>query len=250
MSFNFLKLCNSTLLIQLAFFSLVTTASAQTVEIPETRAEQISEVFDNLVLLQSYVKDVVEVRKVREAVDHESAGISAGDVRYFELVTSGGPLMDGGKFVRVQEVSDKPRISETGLYISAPFAVGGRLPLPSSELTPVQKQEMKERAEQVIKEERTLRAAEDAARRLEETRNAAEKAREELEAAQAAATRAAAAKLVADRLALAKAAEAARAERAERDAERSGRQTQREISQQRERYKKQGGVYRMPGSSR
>lgn len=248
------KLFSKATLIGCVGLALNTGATAQSVEIPPDKPGKIGEIIDNLMHLRSYLNDRAENRKATKAIDAERAKISPGETRTFEVVTTGGPLMAGGKFVRVQEAKAGPKLSEPGLYVSAPFSVGGGLPIPGNELTPAQRKEMQERAEIAKKEEQTLKAAEEAAKQLEEVRNAAEKARAELEAAQAAAAQAAAAKAAAAQAAAAQAAAAKAAEaraaaaaKAEREAERNGREVQREINRERERYKKEGGPYRMPG---
>lgn len=227
-----------------------TNANAQKIE---DLPGKISDVIDNVMHLRSYLDDRAENRKMTKAVDAERAKVPSGEVRQFEVVSTGGPLMAGGKFVRVQEVKPGPKFSEPGTYISTPFPVGGGLPLPGNVLTPAQKKEMQKKIEILKKEEAVKKAAEDALKAIEETKKANEKAKADLAAAQAAAeqalaAQAAAAKAAAEQVAAAKAAQAKAAAiaKAEREAERNGRDVQREINKERERYKREGGPYRMP----
>ena len=234
-----------------ACFLWIGPASSQpSVSIPTDGPNRVRTVTEHMKQIQSYVKELVENRKVTKAVDAERAKIPPGETRTFEVVMKEKPLPQGGEFIRVQEVKPGPKIHGPGEIVGTPFTVGGGLPLPGNELTPAQKKEMAERVEALKKEEKALKDAEEVQRQLKSAQEAAAKAKAELDAKTAAAAEAALrAKNEAD--ARARAEKTARdAARAEQMAMRDGARVQKDLADARARYQKEGGPYRMPGSTR
>jgi hypothetical protein len=198
------------------FVSLCATAVAQTIEIPEGKPGQANGVAENVTELLSTVTASKETQKVSAAAEKERQKIPTGQVKTYEVISKGGSILNGGEFIRIQEVSQGPQLHEPDIYRSAPFKLGGNIPVPGNELTSTQRDELQARAE---------------------------KAKQE---AKAASDKAAADKAAADKAAAEKKAAADRA-RGDDAAEKNGREIMREINRDRERYKREGGPYRMPG---
>jgi hypothetical protein len=264
--FRIVKITFASAIFALASSNLIAQESAKP---SKGTPGKISDVVENVKALQDYIHDAIEAKRANKAVDAERAKLKELEVKKLEVVTTGGPLMAGGKFVRVQEVKPGAKVSVEGEYYTKPFDVGGGLPeLPMNALTPAQKKEMKERAEAVQwkeQQDKLLKDAQEAEKRLRDVRDAAEKARQELEDKERAAARAklAAKQAEEQRVAAAQAqaaadkarADAAKvraaADKAERDAQRDGARVQGNIAAERARFQREGGPYRMPaGGSR
>lgn len=243
----------------------VTAQKSADEEVPKDKSSMLASLKEHYDYFMGFRRDSNEARKAEKAVDAERQKLSGSETKTLEIVTKDGPLWAGGTFVRVQEPKPGTKLAENGEVYSKPFEVGNQIAsLPMNQLTTEQKKQMRANAEALLrqeKHEKLLKETEDAEKRLREVRDAAEKARQELEDKQRAANDArlaakkaeeqraqAAQAQVAAAQAQAKAAsERAAADRAEREAMKNGERVQRQISEARERYKREGGPYRMPG---
>lgn len=204
------------------------------------KAGQLDSIAEQLRTWSEQVRELREMRKVDAARREVQAKIPINETRRFELVTKGGPITQGGTFVRLQPAVENP-IRVNGELVSPSFPIGGGVAIPGQKLTPAQKNAMKVKAEQLMKQEATLKAAEEVQRKAKEASDAAEKARNEAEDAKKAAAEAA-------RLSQVKQDEQRRAEKAEREAIREGNHHNARIRADRDRYIKEGGPFRAPAS--
>ncbi len=264
------------IIVTCAFLALgsanVTAQKSAGEDVPKDKSSVVASLKEHYDYFMDFRRDSREAQKSEKAVDAERRKLSGPETKTLEIVTKDGPLWAGGTFVRVQEPKPGAKVAAEGEYYSKPFEVGNQIAsLPMNQLTTEQKKQMKANAEAMLrqeKHEKLLKETEAAEKRLREVRDAAEKARQELEDKQRAATEArmaakkaeeqraaavqaqaaAAQAQAAAAQAQAKAAsERAAADRAEREAIRNGERVQKQISEARERYKREGGPYRMPG---
>lgn len=234
-------------------------------DVPKDKSSMVASLKEHYDSFMDFRRDSREAQKSEKAVDAERSKLSGSETKTLEIVTKDGPLWAGGTFVRVQEPKPGAKLAAAGEYYSKPFEVGNQIAsLPMNQLTTEQKKQMKANAEAMLrqeKHEKLLKETEAAEKRLRDVRDAAEKARQELEDKQRAAAEArlAAKKAEEQRAAAVQAqaaaaqaqaraaSERAAADKAEREAMRNGEKVQKQISEARERYKREGGPYRMPG---
>ena len=265
---NTIRICLialSTSVLSMAAFSQP-SANAQ---VEPTRVGKASQLFEQLQAWGEQLHEVRENRKLEKARDAARATVPKNETRQFEVVTKGGTIPEGGKFVRIQPHVEGNTLKTTGEVVSQPFGIGGGLELPGSALTPAQKKEMTEKAQRAMKAEQDVKDAEELQRKVREANEAAEKARqaaEELqrkvreanEAAEKVRQAAEEQKRLADeaaKIAAARRAEQARAEKAaqiaaldEAKAMRDGARVQERIASERARYRAEGGPFRAPAS--
>lgn len=149
---NIVKTFANAALVISAVLSLSGNAQAQYQQVRPHEKDPASKavaVINNVALLHSYVNDLEESKKLEEAMEAERKKLRPGETRTFEVVSTGGPILSGGKFVRVQEVKKGQKLSEAGIFVSKPQTIGGGLPLPSNDWTPEQKQEMQQKAQKL-----------------------------------------------------------------------------------------------------
>jgi hypothetical protein len=212
------------------------------------------DILEHIGAVGALLHDARQNSEATKALDEERKKLAPGETKQIEIVTRGGPLMQGGNFVRFQDAQPGQKSLDPSEVVGPTFTLYGFLP--SRPFTPQQKEEMAANADLVRAaellekaEQAAKKASDDEAKRLE-TRQKAEKARQELEAAEAARVREiaeleAASKAKEKAQAEAKAADA-RAAKADRDAERNGRKLEHQIQNERERFRKEGGVHRAP----
>lgn len=171
------------ILVGATWVAVTQIAFAQTsVEVPKG-AEKGTSILEHLDHLHSYIRDRIETIKAEKAINNERSKMQPGETKKVEVVTTGGPLMAGGTFVRVQEVKEGPKIAAEGEKYSQPITIGGGLP--AKEFTPEEKKEMRRKADEAMRAEKLLKDVQQAEKALKEVRDAAEKARADLEAKEA-----------------------------------------------------------------
>lgn len=244
---NSIRICLIALSVSVLSITAFSQPSADA-QVEPARVGKASQLFEQIQAWGEQLHEVRENRKLEKARDAARATVPKNETRQFEVVTKGGTIPEGGKFERIQPHVEGNTLKAAGEVISQPFGIGGGLELPGSALTPAQKKEMAKKAEQVMKAEQDVKDAEELQRKVREANEAAEKARQAAEEQKRLADEAA-------KIAVAKRAEQARAEKAaqiaardEARAMRDGARVQERIASERARYRAEGGPFRAPAS--
>jgi pyruvate/2-oxoglutarate dehydrogenase complex dihydrolipoamide acyltransferase (E2) component len=198
-------------------------------------AEGIAAQFHELSILNKIAREsnasIKAVEKVRDGMAPNDTG------ERYVMVSRGGSIIDGGTFVGL--LKEGQTTLEPNLHITKPFTIYPKMPPLKNPMAEQELEAMRQLAERnKAQAEAAQLAAAEAKAAVEAEQVAAAKAKAAAEAAQVAAAQAKAAADAAQRASAA----------AERDARRNGRELQREMKEQKERYKREGGAFRMPGA--
>lgn len=202
-------------------------------------AEGIAGQLEELSILTKIAREQTESTKAVEKIRNEMAIDNPGEK--YVMISRGGSVIGGGTFVGV--IKEGQATLEPNLYTSSPFTIYPKMPPLTNPMAEKELAEMRLLAERIkTQTEAEQLAAAKAKAAAEAEQLAAAKAKATADAAQLAATQAKAAAAAAER------ARQVAEDKAQRAAERNGRELQREINEQRERYKRERGPFRMPGA--
>lgn len=230
----------------LVLSNIVFAQKSANAQVEPERAGKVNQLFEQIQTWGDQIREVRENRKLERARDAVRATVPKNETRQFEVVTKGGTIPEGGKFVRIQPHVAGANWRGEGEVVSPSFDIGGGLELPGNELTKAEKKEMEQKAEQFKKAEQDLKDAEELQRKALEANELAEKARQAAEEQKRVAVEAA--KIAEEQRVAQVAAERAAkiAARDEARAMRDGERLQQRIASERARYRAEGGPFRAP----